>query len=137
MLPFTCHSLRFGAGWHIDSSVARSLQHVIESDVERQSRAHPQKHVGAQFVAGGPKVVFRITGIFQILRHRIGLLLRFEGRQLKTQRTAILIRQEIIEFRTVGIHPRDEILYAIQLNRCDSLGCKHVHISLIRISLKA
>lgn len=132
MLPFTCHPLWFGAGWHVGGSVARSLQHVVEGDVERQSRAHPQKHVGAQFVAGGPKVIFRITGVFQILRHRVGLLLRFEGRQLETQRAAILIRQEVVEFRTVGIHSRDEILYAIQLDRCDSLGCKDFHMSLIR-----
>lgn len=131
MLPFTCHPLWFGAGRHVGGSVARSLQHVVEGDIERQSRAHPQKHVGAQFVAGGPEVIFRITGVFQILRHRVGLLLRFEGRQLKTQRAAILIRQEIVEFRTVGIHSRDEILYAIQLNRRDSLSCKYFHASLI------
>lgn len=131
ILPFTRHSLRLSAGWDVSRSVARSPQHVVEGGIEGKTCAHPQEHVRAQLVAGRPEVVFNVAGVFQVLRHRVGFFLCLERGQLKTQWTTILICQEIVQFGTVGIHPWNEILHAIQLNRRDPLACKSILFNLL------
>lgn len=86
---------------------------VVEGRVERQPGAHPQKHAGAQAIAGCPEFVFAIAGILQILAHRFDLFLCLERRKLQAQRTAVLIREEIVELRRIRIHSADKILNAV------------------------
>lgn len=101
-------------------SIVRTLE-IVESGIEWQSSAHPQEHAGAQTIARCPEIVFTVASILQVLCHRLYLLFRFERRQLQAQRPTVLVGEEIVELRRVGVHSADEILYAVQLNRCNSL----------------
>lgn len=71
---------------------------VIEGGVERQARAHPQEHAGAETITGGPEVVATVTSILQVLGHGLDLLFRLEGGQLQAQRSAVLVGEEVVEF---------------------------------------
>lgn len=72
----------------------------------------------------------KLTGILQVLAHRLDLLLGLERGQLQAERTAVLVGQEVVELRRVRIHAADKVLHAIQLNGGDTLtyGEKSKHI---------
>lgn len=64
-LPFTSSSLRCSAAVNDISQGSRILInwtfHVVEGSVEGQTRAHPKKHVSAQFISRRPEIVFCIA----------------------------------------------------------------------------
>lgn len=101
--------------------VVRILE-IVERRVERQPGAHPQEHAGAQPIARRPEIVLAVAGVLQVLAHRFHLLFRFERGQLQTERTAVLVRQEVVELRRVRIHAADKVLDAVQLDGGDALA---------------
>lgn len=94
---------------------------VIESGVEGQAGAHPEEHAGAQTVTRGPEVVTTVSGILQILGHRLNLFFGLEGGQLQTQRPTILVGEEVVELGRVRVHPANEVLDTVQLDGGDAL----------------
>lgn len=64
-----------------------------------------------------------LTGIRQVLCHGFDLLLGLERGQLQSERAAVLVGEEVVQLRRVGIHPAHEVLDAIQLDCGDTLAC--------------
>ena len=100
----------------------RRVLKVLERRVEGQTGAHPEEHAGAQAVARGPEVVAAVAGVLQVLGHGLDLLLGLERGQLEAQRAAVLVGEEVVELRRIGIHPADKVLDAIELDGCDALS---------------
>lgn len=100
-----------------------SVLKEVKCGIERQTSAHPKEHAGAQSIARCPEIIIAIACIFQIGGHWLSLFLCFEWGQLQTQRAAILIGQKVIQFRWIGIHAANEILYAIQMYGGNTLTC--------------
>jgi hypothetical protein len=69
-----------------------------------------------------------LTRIKEVLRHGVCFLFGLERSQLKPNRTAVLVGQEVVEFRGVGVHAADEVLDSIELDSCDALTCNMVLI---------
>lgn len=100
---------------------------IVECGVERQTGAHPEEHSGAQPIAWCPEIVFTVTGILQILAHRLNFFFRFKRCQLKAQRSTILVCQEVIQLGWVWVHSTDKVLNTVQLNRGYSLPWNEIN----------
>lgn len=126
-LPVTSRSLGSSVGVVVhDVQVLGHGVHVgalkvVEGGVEGQASAHPEEHACAQTVARGPEVVATVSGILQVLGHRLNLLFGLEGGQLQTQRPTILVGEEVVELGRVRVHPADEVLDTVQLDGGDAL----------------
>ena len=100
----------------------RRLLEVVKRGVERQSGAHPEEHASAEPVARRPEVVLAVAGVLQVLGHRFHLLLGFERGELQPERPAVLVGEEVVQLGRVRVHPADEVLHTVQLDRGDTLS---------------